>query len=123
MRQRALALIVNLIVLAPACAQESSDGPIQQLSTTQAHLNGMRPPGQPPTPAGTRVLVRLLGKVLSEQFKDVRVELDSTPAPDQATALSEPGALHFNRRAEICFDNYRVGLRRDGLSVRYELTF
>lgn len=123
MRHRALALVVNLIAWAPVWAQEAVDEPVQQLSITQAHLNGMRPPASAAKPAGTQVLVRLLGKVLSHQFKDVRIDLDSTPAPDQVTALSEPGALHFNRRAEICFDNYRVGFRRDGMTLRYELSF
>jgi hypothetical protein len=104
-----------------ACAQEMDAEPARQLSTTQAHLQEMRPPARK-TAAATPTLLRLLGKALSEQFKGVSVDLD--PVPNQAAALSSgPGMVHLNRRAEICFDNYRLGLRRDGVVMRYELSF
>lgn len=121
MHHRVLVLVVTLSASALAWAQDADDEAVRQLSITQAHLRDVKPQGA--SAAGKQVLVRLLGKMLSEQFKGVRVDLDSTLAPDQAAALTQPGGLHFNRRAEICFENYRVGLRRDGLTLRYELSF
>lgn len=114
-------LVLALAAPLMACAQEVEDVPVRQLSTTQAHLREAQPP-QRTRGVNTPTLLRLLGKVLSSQFDGVRVELDAVPEPGQA-ALVDPGAVHLNRRAEICFDNYRLGLRRDGVVMRYELAF
>jgi hypothetical protein len=56
----------------------------------------------------------------------LRVELDPTPASsNDVNNLSpqEQSPWRLNRRAEICYDNYRLGLQRGGAVMRYELTF
>lgn len=123
MRHRALVLILALSASASLWAQEAGDLPVRQISTTQAHLREIAPQNTQPAAAGTHVLVRLMGKLLSEQFKDVRLELDGTLGSMQGDRLAQPSVVHFNRRAEICFDNYRVGLKKDGVALRYELRF
>jgi hypothetical protein len=101
-------------------AQED-EPPVLQVSTTQAHLDAMSGVTNRPTSAGGSVAARLAGKLLSQQFKDVRVDL----GPDTDTSrnnLNQQG-WHFNRRAEICYENYRVGVKRGGLAMRYEMSF
>ena len=63
-------------------------------------------------------------KLLSENIKGLRVELDTTPTSNEASlAPQDQSAFRLNRRAEICYDNYRLGLQRGGAVMRYELTF
>lgn len=121
MRVRYFVVLAMSSAATVACAQEADTEVVQQVSTTQAHLRESNPVSGKSSSAAP-VLARLLGKMLSEQFKDVRVDLTPEAAPASAAAPYQ-GALHLNRRAEICFENYRVGFKRDGMVMRYELTF
>lgn len=112
-----------LMVSLPALAQEAEPETVRQVSTTQAHLQGLGPEAGP-TRVKTHTMLRLMGKMLSEQVKGLRVDLDPTPTTNDANLpLQDQSALRFNRRAEICYDNYRLGLTRGGMVMRYELTF
>lgn len=122
MRKQLIWMLAMTSVMTAARAQDVETEVVQQVSTTQAHLREMSPPSGKPASA-TPLLARLVGKMLSEQFKDVRIDLAPETGPTNASMAPSPGALHLNRRAEICFDNYRVGLKRDGVVMRYELSF
>ncbi len=122
MRNQLILVLAMTSITTAARAQDAEPEVVQQLSATQAHLREMSPPSGKPASA-TPLLARLVGKMLSEQFKDVRIELESDAGPANPAMAPTQGALHLNRRAEICFDNYRVGLKRDGVVMRYELTF
>jgi hypothetical protein len=114
-----------LLVALPVLAQEAEPETVHQLSATQAHLQGVGPQALP-TAMKTHTMVRLAGKLLSENIKGLRVELDPTPASsNDVNNLSpqEQSPWRLNRRAEICYDNYRLGLQRGGAVMRYELTF
>jgi hypothetical protein len=115
-----------LAIGASAAAFGNEDTPetIRQVSTTQAHLQAMQPVVAP-RKAVAPTLARLAGKLLSEQVPGLHIELDTAAQPEQSAgpALNDRSTLHFNRRAEICFDNYRVGLQRKGLMMRYEVSF
>lgn len=122
-------VVLALSAAMPVWAQQQADayreleeGSVRQLSTTQAHLREMQPP-ETASRATAPVLARLLGKVLSEQIKGVTVELDATPTPAESASLQDQSQLRLNRRAEICFDNYRVGIKRGGVMMRYDLSF
>jgi hypothetical protein len=97
------------------------DAPTQQLSTVQSHLKAMEPTPSKPASA-VPALARLVGKMLAAQLKDVRVELEPETPSANGPTLNQ-GALHLNRRAEICLDNYRLGFKRDGMVLRYERAF
>lgn len=122
MRKQLIWMLAMTSIMTAARAQEVETEVVQQVSTTQAHLREMSPPSGKPASA-TPLLARLVGKMLSEQFKDVRIDLSPEAGPANAAMAPTPGALHLNRRAEICFDNYRVGFKRDGVVMRYELSF
>lgn len=122
MRVQWLVIVTVTSIMSVAHAQEDTPEVVQQISTTQAHLRAMNPGDGRPGGSVAPLMARLLGKVLSEQFKDVRIDLESDGAPSNSMAPT-PGALHLNRRAEICFDNYRLGFKRDGVVMRYERSF
>lgn len=122
MRIQLTLMLAMTSIMTAAHAQDAELEVVQQLSTTQAHLREMSPASGQPASAKP-LLARLVGKMLSEQFKDVRIDLESDAGPVNPAMAPTPGALHLNRRAEICFDNYRVGLKRDGVVMRYELSF
>lgn len=122
MRIQLILMLAMTSIMTAARAQDAEPEVVQQVSTTQAHLREMSPPSGKPASA-TPLLGRLVGKMLSEQFKDVRIELEPDAGPINPAMAPTQGALHLNRRAEICFDNYRVGLKRDGVVMRYELSF
>lgn len=122
MRKQLVWMLAMTSIMTAARAQDVATEVVQQVSATQAHLREMSPPSGKPASA-TPLLARLVGKMLSEQFKDVRVDLEPDMGPTNATMAPIPGALHLNRRAEICFDNYRVGFKREGVVMRYELSF
>jgi len=113
----------------PAFAVEADFGAdlapdtVRQLNTTQAHLREMQPKVEARRKSAGPAVARLLGKVLSAQVKGLNLELSSEPEPT-ALGLQDPqGAFRLNRRAEICYDNYRLGIKRNGVVMRYELTF
>jgi len=122
MRVQHIFMLAMTSIMTSARAQEAEPDGVQQLSATQAHLREMSPSSSRPASAAP-MLARLLGKMLSEQFKDVHLDLESDAGPVNPAMAPTQGALHLNRRAEICFDNYRVGLKRDGVVMRYELSF
>lgn len=122
MRIQLILMLAMTSIMTAARAQDAEPEVVQQLSTTQAHLREMSPSSGKPASA-TPLLARLVGKMLSEQFKDVRIDLESDAGPVNPAMAPTQGALHLNRRAEICFDNYRLGLKRDGVVMRYELAF
>lgn len=102
---------------------QDDEPPVLQVSTTQAHLNAMSGASNKPASAGGSVVARLAGKMLSQQFKDVRVDIGSEPDAASSGNNLAPQGWHFNRRAEICYENYRVGVKRGGLAMRYEMSF
>ncbi|MGC4059802.1 MAG: hypothetical protein QM749_02650 [Aquabacterium sp.] len=120
--------VTGLLLLAslPALAQEAENETVRQVSTTQAHLQGTGAEAGP-TQMKTSTMLRLMGKMLSENVKGLRVDLDPiSPSAGNDGSLSlqqDPSVWHFNRRAEICYDNYRLGLQRGGMVMRYELAF
>jgi len=131
MSTRVLLVLAGFTTL-PALAQDSAlgrdlqAGEVRQVSVTQAHLMEAQPQerkSQSPAP----VVARLVGKLLSEQVKGVSVELSQEPDPavngTEAGLQDTRHQWHFNRRAEICYENYRVSLKRGGLAMRYELSF
>jgi hypothetical protein len=113
----------------PAFAQGASFGPdlepggVRQFNVTQAHLQAMQPVEEPRHRSPAPALARLVGKVLSSQVKGLDLELVEEHESNAMGMQEAPGALRLNRRAEICFDNYRVGIKRGGVVMRYELTF
>jgi hypothetical protein len=141
MKVRGLKLWVNksaplvagaLAMCASAAAFGLEDAPetVRQLSATQAHLQAYQQSVQAsvaPRKANAPVLARLAGKLLSERVPGLRIELDTASPTDASQApsagLEERSTWHLNRRAEICFDNYRVGVQRKGLMMRYEAAF
>lgn len=119
-----LILVLSILtsMMVSARAEDADTEVVHQLSTVQAHLKASEPPAEHRASA-VPTLARLVGKLLSEQLKDVHIEWEPVANPNQGASMQQQGALHFNRRAEICFDNYRVGFKRDGVVMRYELTF
>lgn len=117
-----LVLSILMSMMATARAEDADTEVVQQVSTVQAHLKAMEPPSSPRA-AAVPTLARLVGKLLSEQLKDLRVEWEPDSGQVQGPAMQQQGALRLNRRAEICYDNYRLGFKRDGVTMRYELTF
>lgn len=103
---------------------QDDEPPVLQVSATQAHLNAMSGASNAPASAGGHVVAKLVGKMLSQQFKDVKIDIgpeaDKAPA---ANSLATQQGWHLNRRAEICYENYRVGVRRGGVAMRYETSF
>lgn len=123
MRMRILFSLTVTSIMSVAHAQEDAPEVVQQVSATQAHLREMDPGTGRPASAAP-LLARLVGKVLSTQLKDVHVDLVPDDGPSNANNMAPTqGALHLNRRAEICYDNYRLGFKRDGVVMRYELSF
>lgn len=115
-------LSIMMSMMVTARAQDADTEVVQQVSTVQAHQRATEPtPGKQASAVPT--LARLVGKLLSEQLKGVRVEWEPVGGQSSSASMQQQGALHLNRRAEICFDNYRVGFKRDGVTMRYELTF
>ena len=124
MRMRILFSLTVTSIMSVAHAQEDAPEVVQQVSATQAHLREMDPAGTSMPAAAAPLLARLVGKVLSTQLKDVHVDLVPDDGPSNANNMATTqGALHLNRRAEICYDNYRLGFKRDGVVMRYELSF
>lgn len=123
MRVRLISVLSILMsMMMTARAQDADTEVVQQVSTVQAHQRANESsPGKQASTVPT--LARLVGKLLSEQLKDVRIEWEPVAGQTPSAGMQQQGALHLNRRAEICFDNYRVGFRRDGVTMRYELTF
>ncbi len=122
----ALALCASALAHAEDMAPES----IRQVSTTQAHLQAYQDSiraSVAPRKVSTPTLARLAGKLLSDRLPGLRIELDTASPEDASQApaagLQERSTWHLNRRAEICFDNYRVGIQRKGLMMRYEVGF
>ena len=118
--------LTSLMLLAalPAMAQDAEPEVVRQVSATQAHLQGVGPEAAPRA-MGSQTMARLAGKLLSENIKGLRVEWDPTPTTSNEASLApqDQSAFRLNRRAEICYDNYRLGLQRGGAVMRYELTF
>jgi len=117
--------LTGLMLLAtlPAMAQEADPEPVRQLNATQAHLQGVGPEAGPKA-MGAQTMARLAGKLLSENVKGLHLEWDTTPTgKDASLTPQDQSVFRLNRRAEICYDNYRLGLQRGGLAMRYELTF
>ncbi len=121
---------VALCAGSAALASDEAAQTVRQLSTTQAHLLAYQQSVRPsvaPRSASAPVLARLAGKLISAQVPGLRIELETASPTDASqsptTALSERSTWHLNRRAEICFDNYRVGVQRKGLMLRYETGF
>ncbi len=123
MRVRLISVLSILMsMMMTARAQDAETEVVQQVSTVQAHLKISEVPSDRRASA-VPTLARLAGKLLSEQFKDVRIEWEPVAGQTPSAGMQQQGALHLNRRAEICYDNYRVGFKRDGVTMRYELTF
>lgn len=98
-------------------------GDVRQATATQLHLRAMQPRDETRRKPNAAALARLMGKMLSEHVKGLDLDLvDNDPAPS-APGLQQQGGLHFNRRAEIVYDNYRFGIQRKGVMMRYEMTF
>lgn len=123
-------LVVSLLACSGACAQdllpeaELAPGTVRQLNTTQAHLKEMQPnKDETPRRANAPVVARLLGKMLSAHVKGLNLELSSEQEPSALGMQDPQGAVRLNRRAEIAFDNYRFGIQRGGVVMRYEMTF
>jgi hypothetical protein len=121
--------LTGLLVLAslPVLAQEAESETVRQVSATQAHLQGIGPEAGP-TQMKTHMMLRLMGKMMSENVKGLHLDIDPSPnagtTNDAGLSLQDdPSVWHFNRRAEICYENYRLGLQRGGMVMRYELTF
>lgn len=119
--------LTGLLLLAslPALAQEAENETVRQVSATQAHLQGVGPEAGP-TQMKTHMMLRLMGKMMSENVKGLRLDLDPSPSSTNEAGLAlqqDPSVWHFNRRAEICYDNYRLGLQRGGMVMRYEASF
>lgn len=118
-----------LTAVFPAFARDAdfgadlAPGTVRQLNTTQAHLREMQPQEEARRAPAAPAVARLLGKMLSSQVKGLDLELGNEPEPAALGVQEQQGALRFNRRAEICYDNYRVGIKRNGLVMRYEMTF
>ncbi len=125
---------IGLVLLAlftsfSACASdeekiELAAGEVRQINTTQAHLRAMNPVDDTPRKANAPLVARLVGKMLSAQVKGLNIELSNEPEPASQTALqNQPEAWRLNRRAEICYENYRLGFKRGGMALRYEVAF
>jgi hypothetical protein len=119
--------LTGLLLLAslPALAQEAESETVRQVSATQAHLQGIGPEAGP-TQMKTHMMLRLMGKMMSENVKGLHLDIDPSPSATNEAGLplqQDPSVWHLNRRAEICYDNYRLGLQRGGMVMRYELTF
>ena len=97
-------------------------GEARQLSPTQAHLEAMKPKEEPRRLPGA-TMARLVGKMLSPHVKGLDLELSDDRDDATPSAKTTPGALHFSRRAELVYDNYRLGVKRKGVFVRYEVNF
>lgn len=123
MRVRLISVLSILMsMMMTARAEDAETEVVQQVSTLQAHQRAAEPsPSRQASAVPT--LARLVGKLLSEQLKDVRIEWEPVAGQTPSAGMQQQGALHLNRRAEICYDNYRVGFKRDGVTMRYELTF
>lgn len=124
MRVRLISVLSILMsMMMTARAQDAETEVVQQVSTVQAHQRAAAEPSQSRQASAVPTLTRLVGKLLSEQLKDVRIEWEPVAGQTPSAGMQQQGALHLNRRAEICYDNYRVGFKRDGVTMRYELTF
>jgi hypothetical protein len=128
MSTRVLVCLALSAVL-PAFAQDVSfgsdlePGGVRQFNVTQAHLRAMQPEDKPRHRSPAPALARLVGKMLSSQIKGLNLELVEERESSAMGMQEAPGALRMNRRAEICYDNYRLGFKRGGVAMRYELTF
>ncbi|TAK99315.1 MAG: hypothetical protein EPO09_01350 [Aquabacterium sp.] len=123
MRVRLISVLSILMsMMVTARAQDAETEVVQQVSAVQAHLRASEPQSDRHASA-VPTLARLVGKLLSEQLKDVRIEWEPVAGQTQSPGMQQQGVLHLNRRAEICYDNYRIGFKRDGVAMRYELTF
>lgn len=99
-------------------------GDVRQLTTTQLHLRAMQPRDETRRKPNAAALARLMGKMLSEHVKGLDLDLvDNDPKPAAPGLQQQPGAFHLNRRAEIVYDNYRFGIQRKGVMMRYETSF
>lgn len=98
-------------------------GSVRQLNATQAHLQEMQPKDQAPRRSVGPALARLVGKMVSSQVKGLNLELSNEAEPSALGMQDPQGAVRLNRRAEICYENYRLGIKRGGVQMRYELTF
>lgn len=116
-----------LMMTLPAWAQDGESDPPRQLNAVQAQLQSLDRPNNGPTAASAPTVMRLVGRMLSEQVKGLSLGLgqgsSSDAGPAASAAETDASTWRFNHHAEICYDNYRVGLRRDGLVMRYELSF
>lgn len=121
---RRLCVMVAAVLPVGLVHAQDDEPPVIQVSATQAHLNNAAGGSGAPASAGGSVVARLAGKMLSQQFKDVRIELGSeAEVPAAGNNLAAQQGWHLNRRAEICYENYRVGIKRGGMAMRYELSF
>jgi hypothetical protein len=113
----------------PAFAQQTeivSDiepGGVRQINATQAHLRDFQPKEETRRRSLGPALARLAGKMLSAHVKGLDLQLNNDPEPAALGVREQPSAIRFNRRAELVYDNYRVGIKRGGLVMRYETSF
>jgi hypothetical protein len=101
---------------------ELEPGMVRQLNATQAHLQAMQPKEERRKPAAA-AMARLVGKMLSKHVKGLDLDLSNDAAPTAPGLQEQPGALRLNRRAEICYENYRLAIKRGGMVMRYEMDF
>lgn len=102
---------------------ELGAGGVRQLNVTQAHLREMKPQDDTPNHTKAPVVARLVGKLISAHVKGLNLEVSSEPESGAHGLQDAQGALRLNRRAEICYENYRLGIKRGGVQMKYELTF